>query len=80
MFSCWLLGRCGEGGDIVGIPFHADVFGNVVYGLSISSVVATENTLSPSGKNGVVGRFSDSWFLLRAFRGRWYEVRALGMW
>ena len=39
----------------MGIPFHADVFGNVVYRSSIMSVVSTENTLCLSSKIGVIG-------------------------
>ena len=33
---------------MMGIPFHADVLGNVVYRLSKTSVEAMENTLCPS--------------------------------
>ena len=65
---------------MVGIPFHADVLGNVVYRLSITSFVPMENTLCPSGMIGVVRRFYDCWFLCRVFRGQWYEVTALGWW
>ena len=59
----------------MGIPFHAD--GNVLYRLSIMSVIAIENTVSLSGKIGVVRRFSDCWFLRRVLQGWWYEVMAL---
>ena len=62
------------------IPFHTDILVHVVCRLSITSVVAMENTLCPSGQIGVVGQFSDFWFLCRLFRGRWYEVRAMGWW
>ena len=57
--------RCGEGGDVMEIPFHADILVNVVYCSSKTSVVAMENTLCLSGQIGVVGRFSDCWFLCR---------------
>ena len=60
------------------IPFHADVLGNLVYCSSKTSAVAMENTLCPSIQIGVVGQFSYCWFLCRAFRGRWYENRAMG--
>ena len=42
---------------MMGIPFHADFLGNVVYCLSITSVVAMENILCLSGKISVVARF-----------------------
>ena len=59
LFYLCFLERCGEGGNVMGIPFHADVLGNVVYRSSITSVVAMENTLYLSGHIGLVGRFSD---------------------
>ena len=62
------------------IPFHADVLGNMVYCLSKTSVLETENNLCQSGNIRVVGRFPDCWFLHREFLRWWYEDRALGWW
>ena len=64
----------------MGIPFHADVFGNVVYCSSKAIVIAMESIFYMSGEIRVVGRFSDCWYLLRAFRGRWDEDRGIGWW
>ena len=57
---------------MVGIPFHADVL--------VTSVAAMENTLFLSRQIGVVGQFSDLWFLRLVFWGQWYEVRVMGWW
>ena len=65
---------------MMGIPFHADFSGNVVYPSSKTSVIAMENILCLSVKIGVVRQISDCWFLHWAFRGQWYDVMALGWW
>ena len=80
LFSCFFLKRFDEGGDVIVIPFHANVLVNVVYLSSKTSAVAMENTFCPSGKIGVIGQFSYCWFLCRAFRVCWYEVMVLGLW
>ena len=47
---------------MMGIPFHTDILGNVVYLSSKTSVVARENTLCPFGSIGVVGQSYDFFF------------------